>query len=117
MLLAPLHGMIKHGKRISKLLLEWKTWHNQTFDDSKSTLADATILAYPHPEANRACNASDTAIGAVLRKKLENNQQPVRLFSKKLTDAQRHYSTFSRELPAVHGAIRISKHGWNVCHS
>ena len=55
-------------------------------------------------------DASDKAIGAVLQQQLNREWHPIAYFSKKLTSTEMCYSTFDRELLAVHAAIKHFRH-------
>ena len=58
-------------------------------------------------EVSLTTDASDAAVGAVLA---ASNGAPLAFFSKKLSAAERKYSTFDRELLAVFLAIRHFRH-------
>ena len=47
------------------------------------------------------CDASDLAVGAVLRQRVEGNPYVVYYASKTLNEAQRNYTTIEKELLAV----------------
>ena len=51
-------------------------------------------------------DASQTGIGGVLQQHVNDDWQPIAFFSRKLDDTQRRYSTFGRELLAVHSAVK-----------
>lgn len=51
-------------------------------------------------------DASDVAIGAALKQKINDNWEPLGFFSRKLTSAEKNYSVYDRELLAVCKAIR-----------
>ena len=55
-------------------------------------------------------DASDKAIGAVLQQQLNREWHPIAYFSKKLTSTEMRYSTFDRELLAVHAANKHFRH-------
>ena len=59
----PRHELTKQGVRF-----HWSDECQQAFDKLKSTLAGASVLALPRDEGNFIldCDASETAIGAVL---------------------------------------------------
>ena len=87
------------------------TWTPETiaaFVKCREVLADATLLAHPshYAELSIAVDASSTAVGAVLQQKINEAWQPLGFFSKKLTDTQRNYSVYDRELLAAYSAIK-----------
>ena len=74
------------------------------FEEIKRKLCAAPQLA--HPDLERPftlyTDASNIAVGAILLQRDSNGvERPVSFFSKKLSSAQRNYSTFERECLAV----------------
>ena len=51
-------------------------------------------------------DASQTGIDGVLQQNIGDAWQPIAFFSRNLDDTQRRYSTFGRELLAMHSAIK-----------
>ncbi|GKE63424.1 reverse transcriptase domain-containing protein [Tanacetum coccineum] len=47
------------------------------------------------------CDASDFAVGAVLRQRIDGKFKPIYYASKTLNNAQEHYTTTEKELLAV----------------
>ena len=80
----------------------------KAIDDCKCSLARATLLVHPDPHADIAVHtdASDSAIGAVLQQKAKGVWQPIAFFSRKLSNAQKKYSPYDRELLAIYEAIK-----------
>jgi hypothetical protein len=76
----------------------------------KKSLADATHLAHPKIGAFLALvtDASDVAISAVVQQYIAAADlwEPLSYFSRKLSPAERNYSTYDRELLAIHNAIK-----------
>ena len=104
--LAPLTNALR-GK--SKKKLEWSEACDAAFTQAKSALASAVMLHHPQPaaETKLTLDASDIAIGAELAQRDASGQwKPIAFFSRKLTDRQRKYSAFGRELLAIHSSIR-----------
>ena len=86
--------------------IPWTTDSTQAFTDCKTKLANATLLAHPHPNAQLVLHtdASSHAIGGTLNQvipKRTPNTEPLAFFSAKLTPAQQKWSTFDRELFAI----------------
>lgn len=69
------------------------------------------MLHHPVPNATLVLHtdASDLAVGAVLQQVVNNELQPLSFYSKKLTKAQRNYSTYDRELTAIFQSIKFFK--------
>ena len=95
-----------------KELEVWTPTHEHSFISAKNALAQAATLATPN-NTNKlylVTDASNFAIGAVLEQCNDGHRQPLGFFSRKLNAPQRNYSTFDRELLAVHSAIRHFRH-------
>ncbi|BHF83082.1 hypothetical protein SprV_0802622400 [Sparganum proliferum] len=82
------------------------------FERIKTSLADATLLTHPAPEAplSLMVDASTVALGAVLQQHINNSTRPLAFFSKKLSPAETRYSTFGRELLAIYLAVKHFRH-------
>ncbi|BHF65361.1 hypothetical protein SprV_0200837100 [Sparganum proliferum] len=82
------------------------------FERIKTSLADATLLAHPAPEAplSLMVDASTVAVGAVLQQHINDSTRPLAFFSKKLSPAETRYSTFGRELLAIYLAVKHFRH-------
>ena len=101
--LAPLTDALKGpGKTIS-----WTPLMDSAFSRAKRLLLSVPELV--HPQCNvpisLAVDASDSHIGAVLLQQLPD-WSPLAFFSKKLSDAEKKYSAFDRELLAAHSSVR-----------
>nr|VZI39510.1 unnamed protein product [Spirometra erinaceieuropaei] len=70
------------------------------FERIKTSLADATLLTPPAPEAPLA----------VLQQHNNDSTRPLAFFSKKLSPAETRYSTFGRELLAIYLAVKHFRH-------
>ena len=110
-LMQPLHSL----NTSTKPILEALTWTDSTlaaFNATKEALANASLLAYPKPNAPTCLmtDASDTAVGAVLQQLVNGTWQPISFFSRKLSPAETRYSTFDRELLAVYLSIKHFRH-------
>lgn len=110
-LLLPLTNLLS-GKANSNSPITWSTTAESAFEQSKASLAQATMLHHPHHDAPTciATDASDHAVGAVLQQLIDGTWSPIAYFSKKLQPAETRYSTFDRELLAVYLAIRHFRH-------
>ena len=88
--------------------LQWTDVTVKAFTDTKSTLANFTMLVYPRYDAHTSLtvDASDMAVGGVIEQKINNKWQPLAFFSKQLRKPEQRYSAFDRELLALYLAIR-----------
>ncbi|BHF59223.1 hypothetical protein SprV_0100218000 [Sparganum proliferum] len=107
-LMLPLINMLSGPKGPLELTGEALT----AFERIKNSLADATLLTHPAPEAQLSpmVDASTVAVGAVLQQHLAGSTQPLAFFSKKLLPAGTRYSTFGRELLAIYLAVKHFRH-------
>ncbi|BHF61905.1 hypothetical protein SprV_0100488500 [Sparganum proliferum] len=107
-LMLPLTNMLSVPKGPLELTGEALT----AFERIHNSLADATLLTHPAPEAQLSLmvDASTVAVGAVLQQHLAGSTQPLAFFSKKLLPAETRYSTFGRELLAIYLAVKHFRH-------
>ena len=82
------------------------------FSARNNSLTAATALAYllPGDTLTLTTDASDKAIGVVLQTVRNDIPQPIGFYSRSLHVSERNYSTFDRELLAVHQVIRHFRH-------
>ncbi|GJV24837.1 reverse transcriptase domain-containing protein, partial [Tanacetum coccineum] len=75
----------------------------ESFNILEKKLTEAPILVTPDWDLpfEIMCDASDFAVGAVLRKRKTKHFQPIHYASKTMIDAQAHYTTMEKELLAV----------------
>ncbi|GJS36677.1 reverse transcriptase domain-containing protein [Tanacetum coccineum] len=75
----------------------------ESFNTLKRKLIEAPILIAPDWDLpfELMCDASDFAIGAVLGQRKNKHFQPIHYASKRMTEAQAHYTTTKKELLAV----------------
>ena len=90
----------------------WTLEADQAFERCKQLLVNATTLAHPKADApvTLHTDASLVAIGGVVSQLVNGDLQPLGFFSKKLSDSERNYDTFDRELLAIYRFIRYFKH-------
>jgi len=100
---APLNQLIPGNKKNDSTPITWTAATINDFGECKRTLAEATLLVHPAPSAplSLCTDASDFAVGSVLHQVVYGQFQPMGLFSVKLTETQRKYSTYDRELRAI----------------
>lgn len=109
---APLHSILSGPKVKGSHPVNMTSELLQAFEDCKSSLSKATLLAHPDPTAQLAIftDASETSIGAVLQQLVGDTWRPLAFYSHKLTTPQKKYSPYDRELLAVYEAIRYFRH-------
>lgn len=108
----PLIALINGNRKKDKMPIEWTDETIANFEQCKSDLINAPMLIHPSPNADlMVCtHASDTAIGAVVYQINEGEPQPLAFFSRSLSDTQRRYSAYDRELLAIYAAIKKFRH-------
>lgn len=108
----PLLQMIPGNKKNDRTPLIWNEPNAEAFQRCKNDLAQAVLLAHPARDAvlSLSVDASDFAVGAVLHQIVDNEVQPLGFFSKKLTETQKKYSTYDRELLAMYLGVKNFKY-------
>ena len=103
-----LHTIIKTNKKNDQTQLEWTEEAKGAFIEFKTALANATLLAHPKENAELilSTDASDSAIGGALQQKVGKELQPLAFFSRKLSKAEKRYSTYDREFLAIFASIK-----------
>ncbi|GFX22025.1 hypothetical protein TNCV_3171761 [Trichonephila clavipes] len=109
---AILHEYLKGSRKNDKTKILWTEEAKENFEKCKQDLANATLLSFPDPDLQLALftDASNFAIGSVLQLFEAGNWKPISFFSKKLTDAQKNYSTYDRELLGIYLSVKKFKH-------
>ena len=104
---APLFELIGNSTRKDKRLVSWTPRTEEASSKTKAGIAKAVTLAHPSSSLplELMVDASDFAIGAALHQRAED-VHPLGFFSKKLSPAQKNYSTYDRELLAAYEAVR-----------
>ena len=107
-----LSNYLKGSRKSDKIQIAWTEESIKAFEDSKQQLADATLLYHPAPDAQLALyvDASDFALGAALHQCVESGLQPLGFFSRKLTETEKKYSAYDRELLASYSAVKHFRH-------
>ena len=106
--LAPLHAQV--GGKGQKI--EWSAECQSAFQSVKQLLSDATLLHHPNPKlpTSITVDASNTGIAGQLEQLHGNIWRPIAFFSRKLSNAEKNYSTFDRELLAAYSTIKHFKY-------
>ena len=102
----PLTELIKLNPNSKKL--SWPQDAITSFGNIKQALCDAASLAFLNTNASSfqlVTDSSNFAVGAALHQMVDGNPVPIGFFSKKLSDTQKKYSTFDRELLASYLAV------------
>ena len=88
--------------------LVWDKEMEKAFSDTKSAMAQASMLTHPVQDApiSLVTDASEVAVGAILQQQINNQWIPLAFFSRQLRDPETRYSAFDRELLAIYLAIR-----------
>lgn len=107
-----LQRLIKGNKKNDNTVLEWTEDANEAFEKCKCELANAVLLSHPAPNAPLVLHvdASDIAVGAALHQIIDGESQPLGFYSKRLTDTQKRYSTYDRELLAAYQSVKHFRH-------
>lgn len=105
---ASLHELVKGKSKKDKSEIVWCDITRKAFEECRAMVADAALLAFPEMDAQISVmvDASEVAVGSVLQQCVKGIMQPLGFFSKKLTVAEKKYSTFDRELLAIYLSIR-----------
>lgn len=103
-----LQKMIKGNKKNDKTVLQWSEEKIDAFNKCKAELANAALLAHPAYDAKLCLHvdASNDSVGAALNQLKGNQLEPLGFYSKRLTDCQKRYSTYDRELLATYQAVK-----------
>lgn len=105
---APLNQLLKGPKCRGDSPIDLSTEAEKAFGSLKNALVKAATLAHPSAHSHLAImvDASDFALGAALQQRQEKSWQPLAFFTKSLSQAQRKYSAYDRELLAVYSAVK-----------
>ncbi|GKC64007.1 reverse transcriptase domain-containing protein [Tanacetum coccineum] len=104
------HPFRQNAKTVAKILFVSNWEKNAIFNECiesfnilKKKLTEAPILVAPDWDLpfEIMCDASDYAVGAVLKQRKTKHFQPIHYASKTMTDAQADYTTTEKELLAV----------------
>lgn len=111
-IMEPLTNLLA-GKITEKKPIEWTDSLREAFRNTKELLASATLLSYINSdyELSITVDASDIAIGGVLQQRsLDDINEPVAFYSRKLTSTEKRYSTYDRELLAMYEGVKHFRH-------
>ena len=102
-LATPLNDLLR-----KEAVWSWGEEQEKAFEDLKRALQEAPVLKIADPEKpyQVETDASDKAIGAVLKQQEQGEWHPVAFISRKLKDAEKNYHAYDRELLALGHALR-----------
>jgi hypothetical protein len=104
----PLLKLLKKGSKFS-----WLDDANRAFHNLKQLFKSGIILRLPNrnEQFHLYCDASNHAIGAALHQYAHNGfLQPVAFFSRKLTDSEKNYAIYDKELLAIKEPLSHWRH-------
>ncbi|KAJ8708636.1 hypothetical protein PYW08_010019 [Mythimna loreyi] len=103
-----LNKYLHNSKKNDKSPIPWTPEAEKAFEHCRQSILKATTLTHPIPNAPLCLftDASDTSIGAVLQQKVDNIWKPLAFYSKTMSDTQRRYSVYDRELLAMYTAVQ-----------
>ena len=107
----PLTELIKRQPKSKHLT--WTETELAAFTAVKEALQNACTVRHHLPSCNEyhlVTDCSQVAAGAALHQIVDGQPLPVAFFSKKLTEQQRRYSTYDRELLAAYLAVLHFRH-------
>ena len=107
----PLTELIKAQPKSSDL--SWTTEAKEAFGQVKHALLSVVAMPHTNPSCSAlqlVTDASQYAVGAALHQIIDEKPVPIAFFSKKLTETQRRYSAYDRELLAAYLATLHFKH-------
>nr|GEV19978.1 reverse transcriptase domain-containing protein [Tanacetum cinerariifolium] len=101
-IIAPLTECMKGGR------FTWTSETANAFDILKAKVTEAPVLALPNFDEvfQVECDTSGVGIGGLL----SQYQRPIALFSEKLNDARRKYSTYDKDLYAIVRSLDTRRH-------
>jgi transposase InsO family protein len=104
----PLHDLTRKDSE-----WKWEDIHQKAFEDLKHRITSAPILVQPDVSKpfKLETDASDFATGAVLSQLCEDEKwRPVGFLSKSLSEAERNYQVYDKELLSVIRALEEWRH-------
>lgn len=105
---AELNSFLHNTKKKDKTPILWTAAADQAFETCRQSILKATTLTHPVHGAplSLMTDASDHSIGAVLQQRVNGKLKPLAFFSKAMSDTQRRYSVYDRELLAIYTATQ-----------
>lgn len=103
-----LQKLIIGNKKNDKTPITWNESTILAFEKCKFEMKNAALLAHPCTSAKLCLfvDASNFRVGASLNQLKNDNYEPLGYYSKRMTDTQKKYSAYDRELLAIYQAIK-----------
>ncbi|GFX97419.1 retrovirus-related Pol polyprotein from transposon 297 [Trichonephila clavipes] len=98
--------------KIKKEKITWDEKCEKAFEELKVKLVSQPILFAPDFSTDfiLQTDASEVGAGVVLSQRIEGEEHPIVFLSKKISKAERNYSTMERELAAIIFGLKLLKH-------
>ena len=105
---APLHDMLRGFPRRSNKPVVWTPERDAAFEACKLSIVTAVRASFIAPSLPLvlSADASNNQIGGNLDQLVDGKHEPIGLFSRKLSDTEKRYSTYDRELLAIFAAVK-----------
>jgi Reverse transcriptase (RNA-dependent DNA polymerase)/RNase H-like domain found in reverse transcriptase len=109
---ALLHEYLRRATKNDRRKVEWTPEAISQFEKCKSDVANAAMLTIQNSKypLGLFVDASDVAVGASIEQFEKEGWKPLGFFSKKLSGAEKNYSTYDRELLAIYLSVIYFKH-------
>ena len=90
----------------------WDNAQQKAFEDLKKAICSAPVLAIPTNQDpfKVECDASEFAVGGTLSQKQNGVWHPVAFLSKAMTETERNYEIYDKELLAIMTALEQWRH-------
>lgn len=110
--LVPIHEILNEAVRKKDKNLTWSNDAVDAFEEVKKKFSSNVLLNHFYSNAKLALtvDASNVAIGGVLQQIVNGRREPLAFYSKKLSLAEKKYSSFDKELLAIYSNIRHFRH-------
>ena len=102
---APLTDLVKKGQ---SNIVRWEEAQERAFQTVRQVLSDKPVLHLPDPSKTfiLRTDASNEGVGAILMQEHDGKLHPVSYASKKLSGAEKNYSTIEKECLAIVWGVR-----------
>ncbi|CAG9101459.1 unnamed protein product [Plutella xylostella] len=103
-----LNKHLHNRKKNDKTPIEWTPESDSAFEKCRQSILEATTLSYPVHGSSLGLmtDASDLSLGTVLQQRVNGVWRPLAFFSKAMSETQRRYSVYDRELLAMYTAVK-----------
>jgi transposase InsO family protein len=103
----PLYFLLKKN-----IVYSWSEKAQQAFDSLKEIFGTTSFLCLPDRSKQfiMYCDSSDFAIGAALHQMVDSVERPVAFFSRSLTQSEKNYAIYDKELLSIKEALAQWRH-------